>query len=281
MRGRREDGYHLLTTVLHSIALADTLTLSPSAGGFTLTCDTPGVPVDATNLAWKGAAAMADALGVSLDGWTLRLAKVVPAAAGLGGGSADAVAAARLVAAAAGVEVEPERLAAVVRPIGADVAYFAWGGAMRGEGIGDRLTPLDDEGPATVLVVRPAFGVSTRDAYGWYDEGGPSPPAPNAAAGGSGRHWANDLEAPVADRHPEIRVIVARLIGAGAWHAAMSGSGSACYGLFAPGVDLTASESDWPAGTTTWRTRLLSRAEYAAMVACRQTPNAERRTSER
>jgi 4-diphosphocytidyl-2-C-methyl-D-erythritol kinase len=271
MLGRREDGYHLLTTVLHSIALADRLTLSPSPGPFSLACDTPGVPVDDTNLAWKGAAAMAVTLGVSLDGWTLRLAKVVPAEAGLGGGSADAVAAARLVAAAAGVEVEPARLATIVGPLGADVAYFAWGGAMRGEGIGDCLTPLDDEGPADVLVVRPPFGVSTRDAYRWYDDGGQPPPASAVEPGGPGRRWRNDLEHPVVERHPEIRAIVQRLVAAGAWHAAMSGSGSACFGLFPPGTDLTAGgASEWPAGTRAWRTRLLSRAEYLATVACRR-----------
>ncbi len=272
MCGRRDDGYHLLTTVLHSIALADTLTLAPSPGPFTLVCDTPGVPLDATNLAWKGAAAMAAALGVSLDGWTLRLGKVVPAEAGLGGGSADAVAAARLIAAAAGADVTRERLAAVVRPLGADVAYFAWGGAMRGEGIGDDLTPLDDEGPADVLIVRPPFGVSTRDAYGWFDAGGPARLNVDRVGrtDGPGRDWRNDLEGSVAERHPEIRVIVERLIAAGAWHAAMSGSGSACYGLFAPGFDLEAAETGWPSGTRSWRARLLSRDEYSAAAVCRR-----------
>ena len=179
MLGVRTDGYHLLRTVIQSVALSDVLELRPREGPFRLSCDTPGVPADARNLAWKGAAAMAAALGRSLDGWELHLQKQVPAEAGLGGGSADAAAAARLVAAAAGVTLAPAALADVIRPLGADVAFFAWGGTMRGEGVGDQLTLLPDVPEAEVVLVRPPFGVSTRDAYGWYD-------ADTAAGVGSG-----------------------------------------------------------------------------------------------
>ena len=94
----------------------------------------------------------------------------MPAEAGLGGGSADAAAAARLIASAAGRSLDAAELAEVIRPLGADVAFFAWGGTMRGEGVGDVLTPLPDEPAASVLLVRPPFGVSTAQAYGWFDE---------------------------------------------------------------------------------------------------------------
>ena len=108
MRGRRADGYHLLRTVLQSIALADTLTLRRAPRSVRASPATPPVcPTDARNLAWKGAAAMAAHLGVPLDGWELALEKHVPAEAGLGGGSADAAAAARLVASAAGRSSTP------------------------------------------------------------------------------------------------------------------------------------------------------------------------------
>jgi 4-diphosphocytidyl-2-C-methyl-D-erythritol kinase len=281
MRGRRDDGYHLLSTVLQSIALADTLTLTPRPGPFALVCETAGVPVDDSNLAWRGAAAMASALRVRLDGWQLRLDKAVPSEAGLGGGSADAAAAARLVAAASGRRVDASALAEVIRPLGADVAFFAWGGTMLGEGVGDALTIMPDAGPAAVLIVRPPFGVSTRQAYGWFDESdGAAARAPNMArrpknastvvstsgraTAGATRRWSfgNDLEAPVASRHPEIRAIVDRLRDAGATHAAMSGSGSACFGLFEPAADLSALLSGWPEGTRVWPTRLLDRVEY-------------------
>ena len=282
MRGRRADGYHLLDTVLQSIALADTLTLQSRPGPFALTCREPGVPTDARNLAWKGAAAMASALKTTLDGWELRLDKHVPAEAGLGGGSADAAAAARLVAAAQGRELDPAALAEVIRPLGADVAFFAWGGTMRGVGVGDELTPLPDAPDATVILVRPAFGVSTRDAYGWYDADadagaarGTEPPdtARLAPAADDRVHLdgcGNDLEAPVARRHPEIAAIVSRVRHAGARLAAMSGSGSACFGLFSPDADVSGLESAWQDGTVVWRTRLLSREAHDRATTCRR-----------
>jgi 4-diphosphocytidyl-2-C-methyl-D-erythritol kinase len=83
--------------------------------------------------------------------------------------------------------------------------------------------------------------------------------------------WAdcvNDLEGPVAARHPEIRTIVSRLRDAGAWLAAMSGSGSACFGVFDPAADVASVATGWPEGTGVWRTRLLSRAAYTEMARC-------------
>ena len=280
MHGVRGDGYHLLTTVLQSIALADTLTLRARPGPFGIVCTAVGVPTDARNLAWKGAAAMATHLGVPLEGWELAIEKRVPAEAGLGGGSADAAAAARLIASAAGRSVDAAELAEVIGPLGADVAFFAWGGTMRGEGVGDVLTPLPDEPAASVLLVRPPFGVSTAQAYGWFDETlnaerrtlnrrrtpntGRRSPNPGTAMsvaddrGGNesrGPSPGNDLEGPVAARHPEITAIVERLRGAGAARAGMSGSGSACFGLFDPAANLGALASGWPDGTCVWHTR--------------------------
>jgi len=265
MTGVRPDGYHLLRTVLQSIALADTLTLRPHDGPFMLTCDIVGMPTDASNLAWKGAAAMAAALGVPLDGWGLQLDKAVPSEAGLGGGSADAVAAARLVAHAHGARMSAAQLAEVVRPLGADVAYFAYGGTVQGEGVGDVLSPLGDVPAAAVVIVRPPFGVSTPQAYRWFDEAQAAALAeePDRDRGQRGLvAWGNDLEAPVSARHPEIRAIVDRLRWSGARLAAMSGSGSACFGLFPLDVDLDRLEAGWPPDTRVWQTRLLSRAEY-------------------
>ncbi len=279
MVGVRDDGYHLLTTVLQSIGLADQLTLLARPGPFAITCDTVGVPTDASNLAWKGATAMAVHLGVTLDGWQLDLDKQVPAQAGLGGGSADAAAAARLVAAAAGRVLAAAELADVIRPLGADVAFFAWGGTMLGEGVGDWLTPLPDVASAAVLLVRPPFGVSTGDAYRWYDDSargarrgsgpgrGPDR-APQALRGVCLDQCTNDLEGPVVARHPEIGRVVARLRDSGARLAAMSGSGSACVGLFDPGADLSRVVDQWPEGTQVWHTVLLDRPAYAERTAC-------------
>ncbi len=267
MLGVRADGYHLLSTTLQTVALADRLTLRAEPGPFAITCDVPGVPADARNLAWQGATAMAEALGVALEGWRLHVEKRVPAEAGLGGGSSDAAAAARLVACAAGVECSSARLADVIRPLGADVAFFAWGGTVRGLGVGDVLTPLPDVPDAAVILVRPGFGVSTREAYGWYD-------ADLGARLFPGTEGPNDLEAPVSARHPEVAAIVGRLRDAGAELAAMSGSGSACFGLFRPGADLSGVLTGWPPGTRVWQTHLLSRSAYAERTRCRPAAGA-------
>ena len=227
---------------------------------------------------------MAAHLGVPLDGWELHLEKHVPAEAGLGGGSADAAAAARLVAGAAGRSIDAAELAEVIRPLGADVAFFAWGGTMRGEGVGDVLTPLPMCQAASVLLVRPPFGVSTAQAYGWYDETSNAErrtlsterrtaeasidddrglPESRMAS------FGNDLEGPVAARHPEIRLIVERLREAGARLRPCREAGRRASACFAPEANLPDTESDWPDGTRVWHTRLLSRAEYAEPTAVR------------
>ena len=273
MRGLRADGYHLLDTVLQSIALADALTLSPHQGPFALTCDAPGVPTDTRNLAWKGAVAMAETLGLSLDGWTLHLEKQVPAEAGLGGGSADAAAAARLVAATAGRTLAPAELADVIRPLGADVAFFAWGGTMRGEGVGDVLTRAarcragrGRPGPSAVRrldegrlwLVRRDVG-SRESAIGTGSRDGPRrvgqrPARPPSSSG-----------IPRSDGSSNACARLGREL------AAMSGSGSACFGLFEPDADLSSLADGWPEGTRVWHTALLDRTAYAERTACRRS----------
>ena len=127
----------------------------------------------------------------------------------------------------------------VASGIGADVAFFLSGGTALGLGRGEEIYPLVDLPPHWVVVVRPPFGVSTAEAYAWYDEdrtaGLKEPrelqilpvPWPSRAA-----QMVNDLEPPVVRRHPEISALKAALKEAGALAAAMSGSGSAVFGLF-------------------------------------------------
>src|SRR5579872_4443259 len=93
--GVRPDGYHELRTVFQAIELHDTLVCADRPGPFTLTCRVPQVPLDATNLVWKAAAALWTALGRagSVADTVIQIAKQIPVEAGLGGGSADAAAA--------------------------------------------------------------------------------------------------------------------------------------------------------------------------------------------
>ena len=238
--GQRPDGYHELRTVFQSIELHDTLTCADRPGPFTLKCRTPAVPLDASNLIWKAAGALWKALGRQGDlaDTVITIDKKIPIEAGLGGGSADAAAALGALGRLWG-GAPLTLLREVGSGIGADVPFFLSGGTALGLGRGEEIYPLVDLPPHYVAIVRPPFGVSTVEAYNWYDEdraGGLREvreqqmlpvPWPSRAA-----QMVNDLEPPVGRRHPEIAALKVLLKEGGAMAAAMSGSGSAVFGLF-------------------------------------------------
>jgi 4-diphosphocytidyl-2-C-methyl-D-erythritol kinase len=236
----RPDGYHELVTVLQTVALHDTLRFTPSPGPFRLAGDAPGVPADRTNLVWRAAERLWAAAGRpgAPEGVTVTLEKRIPVQAGLGGGSADAAAALLGLHTTWGLRLSEPALRELAGELGADVPYFFTGGTCVGRGRGDRLETLPDLAPHQVLIALPAFGVATPDAYRWYDEDGwPPSAAPLYPLDASA--WAawldrcrNDLQASVTARHAEIDALVHELRAAGACLAAMSGSGSAVFGLF-------------------------------------------------
>jgi 4-diphosphocytidyl-2-C-methyl-D-erythritol kinase len=251
--GRQPDGYHDLHTIFQSIALHDTLTIEPWDGPFALACSDASVPTDATNLVWRAAEVAARAWGRGpLTGLRVTLDKRVPAQSGLGGGSADAMAMLRALARLWAIEIDAAGLAELGRPLGADVAFFAWGGTMRGTGRGDVLAPVAEFPPHALVVVRPRFGVGTADAYRWVAESRtgrasrPEVPAETRDWPRAMPDWAthlvscrNDFEAVVAARHPLVADLVGDLRDAGAALALMSGSGSAVAGAF---IDAGAAE---------------------------------------
>ncbi len=247
VQARRPDGYHALRTVFQTIALADTLTIVEHDGPFILRCPGGDAPEDASNLVVRAARALADALGrPEPAGLAVTLDKQVPAQAGLGGGSADAMATLRLLCAIWGVAAERDLLAAVGARLGSDVPFFAWGGTALGLGRGDEISPLPALPPLACAIVRPPFGVPTADAYRWLSAARRESPPPASRFDPPARSedWParlavcrNDFEPVVAARHPEIADAVAVLRDAGAVLAMMSGSGSAVYGLFAREAD--------------------------------------------
>ncbi len=237
---RQADGYHPLETVFQSLALHDTLVCRVRRGPFAIDCDDPSVPSDGRNLVWKAARALWGRLGRSGDptGCAITIAKHIPVAAGLGGGSADAAAALALLNRAWKGRLSPAGLSAIGASLGADVPYFFVGGTALGLGRGDDLYPLTDLAPAWVVLACPPFGVSTADAYRWLDEARPGeravPPARAGMPAWGTRELAihNDLEAQVGARHALIPDLIGRLTSSGARAAAMTGSGSAVFGLF-------------------------------------------------
>ena len=239
--GSRADGYHELRTVFQTIEIHDTLTAEEKPGAFVLKCRTPGVPLDDRNLVWRAAAALWKSLGRAGEPCdvTVTIEKGIPLEAGLGGGSADAAAGLQVLARLWG-GAPLSLLREVASDVGSDVPFFLSGGTALGLGRGEEIYPLVDLPRHWIVIVRPPFGVSTAEAYTWYDEdraaGVREPrselqilpvPWPTRAA-----QMINDLEPPVARRHPEIGLVKGMLKEAGAAAAVMSGSGSAVFGLY-------------------------------------------------
>jgi 4-diphosphocytidyl-2-C-methyl-D-erythritol kinase len=148
--------------------------------------------------------------------------------------------------------------------IGADVPYFLHGGTALGRSRGDRLSPLPDTRRAWVVLIVPGFGISTKNAFGWWDA--------IARVGRVGQmgpqRYANDLQRAVATRHPIINRLVAALQREGAFHASLSGSGSAVFGLFTRKFEAERAAQTLAAGRRqVLVTRTLGRAEYRRLAA--------------
>jgi len=269
----RPDGFHDLRTIFQSLALHDTLTFARRAGPFTIECDDPRLPVDRRNLVWKAASLLWRTVsrrrGEIPKDVAVRLTKKGPLEAGLGGGSADAAVTLLGLTRVWDLDVDLPTLSRLASRLGSDVPFFLVGGTALGLGRGDDIYPLVDLPRTYVVVVRPNFGVSTVEAYGWYDieprRGGREParkPLPERWP-----EWAaalrNDLEPAVTQHHPTIARIRHALLDAGAVVAVMSGSGSAVFGLFdrLDAARRTAADLARP-GWHVVSTRTLSRSEY-------------------
>ncbi|MBR4224967.1 MAG: 4-(cytidine 5'-diphospho)-2-C-methyl-D-erythritol kinase [Oscillospiraceae bacterium] len=167
--GKREDGYHELVSVMHTISMADIVTVTPS-DGIHITCSDPDIPTDERNIAYKCAAAYMDAFGTG--GADIHIEKHIPSQAGLGGGSADGAAVLRAMhsiygAVLDGNVVDGDGLDALIHTAagcGADIPFCLVGGAALCEGIGERMTPLLPMDGA-VIVAKGQAGISTPAAY--------------------------------------------------------------------------------------------------------------------
>lgn len=180
---KQESGFHEVQTIMHSLALHDTLSMrrfddEGSGDGLQvmLKCESsftidPLLIKAEENIAYKAVVELAKALGRTQDETIeMILNKVIPAEAGLGGGSSNAAAALVGVAMLWGVGVEDERVQEVASRLGADVSFFLKGGCARLSGKGDVFEAQLEPRSGFVLLVRPDAGVSTGKAYAAFDE---------------------------------------------------------------------------------------------------------------
>ena len=241
---KRPDGYHNLETVSYTIPLTDALEIKYMDEKFPSEspCDLKitGNDVDCNeedNLVIKAYQLLA--ADFQLPRVHAHLVKRIPTQAGLGGGSSDAAYMIRLLDERFRLNIgipEMERYAA---KLGADCAFFITADPSYAEGIGDVLMPADVPGAGLggyyLAVVKPSVAVSTRDAYAAI-----VPKTPAKCCRDIVRQpietWkdelVNDFEAPIFAMHPELAAIKQSLYDAGAVYAAMSGSGSALFGIF-------------------------------------------------
>jgi 4-diphosphocytidyl-2-C-methyl-D-erythritol kinase len=275
--GLRSDGFHDLRTIFQSLALHDALTFAPRKGAFVIQCDDPSIPTDRRNLVWKAAALLWRTAGLGRGDTprdaAVQIRKQIPSEAGLGGGSADAAVTLLGLAHVWGLSVDAATLSRLAERIGADVPFFLVGGTALGLGRGDDIYPLAELPRCSVVIIRPGFGVSTAEAYNWFDHErrAARPERPKRTLLPGWPEWSrslrNDLEAPVTAHHPTIARIKTALMDAGALFAAMSGSGSTVFGLYErdDAARRTARDLARP-GWQVVATRTLSRAEYAQKV---------------
>jgi 4-diphosphocytidyl-2-C-methyl-D-erythritol kinase len=242
----RADGYHPLVSLVQPVSLADELELAPAEGaGDEVVC--PGV--EGENLAAQALARFRAATG--WDGPPVRIviAKRVPVAAGMGGGSADAAAALRLAALAAGQHHPAGRLHSIAVGLGADVPSQLAPERCLMTGIGEGVRLLGDPQPFGLLIVPSAHALSTPAVYAEFDRLGLgrdpdeldrlSGQVPGAARDDSllaERLLHNDLEAPARSLCPAIGDALADVRASGAVRAMVAGSGPTVFGLF-PGPD--------------------------------------------
>jgi 4-diphosphocytidyl-2-C-methyl-D-erythritol kinase len=249
---RRPDGFHELRTVFQTISLADRIKLSwrpDRAVKIALSCNRKDLETP-DNLVVRAAEALLERTGSRGD-LQIRLQKRVPAGAGLGGGSSDAAAALTGLSRLLKNAPSPEILLEIAAGLGSDVPFFLRGGRAVGVGRGEEVYPLPEPAKQWLLLLAPRLQSSTPEAYrdlakARHDSltpldkrriinvfsSGIGVPGGRAAQSPAGA-LANDFEEIIFRRFPKLAVLKSRLIEVGARDSALSGSGSALFGLFA------------------------------------------------
>ena len=238
--GKRPDGYHTLRSVFQSVTLCDRVSLSDgSKGEIRVASSRPDLPCGRDNTVRRAAEVFFRVVGIRNPGVSFQIEKKIPWQAGLGGGSADAAAALRLLNRYFSTALKDEELSRIGLSVGADVPFCVKNGTALAEGIGERMTPLPPMPGCSVLLCKPDGGIGTKEAYQALDRRGSfadryTGPMLEALSGGSlaeiAKRVGNVFE-PLTSL-PEIPQIKDKMMAFGAAAACMTGTGSAVFGLF-------------------------------------------------
>lgn len=235
--GRRADGYHELRSVMQALSLADVVEVE-LAQETTVWASDENLPCDESNLAWRAYRLLDDEF--ALDGGVrVRLDKQIPLGGGMAGGSTDAAQVLLAVNELFELGLTVEELCSRAVKLGADVPFCVLGGAALAEGVGEKLTRLDDSPELCLVLVNPGFVVPTPAVYRQFDEMCGRSTDHTAAvltAWESGNPWeiaeacGNGLEQAAFALYPQLAVLKAEMESLGLC-AVLCGSGATVFGV--------------------------------------------------
>lgn len=231
--GRRADGYHTISSIMQSVSLSDTVYISKSVSGISLDCTDKSIPCGERNIAYKAAREFFSYAGIT-GGASVKIEKNIPTEAGLGGGSADAAAVIVGLNELFGTHLSPEQLCEIGAKVGADVPFCTVGGTKLCQGIGEIISYVPTLENCFIVIAKGKSGVSTKEAYAKIDSLETQAADISLYDGSiaSVKKIGGNIFERVAENEdvPKLKEIIA---DCGAEHTAMSGSGSAVFGLFA------------------------------------------------
>lgn len=238
--GKREDGYHLLKMIMQTIDLYDLITINRIKEGINITTNKPFVPTDERNLAYKAAKLFKERFNIN-EGVDINIKKNIPVAAGMAGGSTDAAAVLNAMKSIFNVAASDQEILELGLKIGADVPFCMVGGTALCEGIGEKITPLTSFKDNILVVVKPPFGVSTKEVFQSLDISKvyrhPNTELlveniENRDLKSVCENMKNVLENVTLRKHAILRDIKNEMLRQGAAGTLMTGSGPTVFGFF-------------------------------------------------
>jgi 4-diphosphocytidyl-2-C-methyl-D-erythritol kinase len=238
--GKREDSYHLLRMIMQNIDLYDLININQAKSGINITSNKVYIPTDDRNLGYKAAKLFMEKYNIQ-GGVDINIRKNIPVAAGLAGGSTDAAAVLKGMRSIYDMNISDEELMELGLKIGADVPYCILGGTALCEGIGEKITKLKSFKDHILIVVKPPFGVSTKEVYQSIDitkiykhpdTEGLIQAVENNDLGYVSSNMKNILENITLRKHSVIKDIKNEMLRMGALGAMMSGSGPTVFCFF-------------------------------------------------
>ena len=228
---RREDGFHEIETLIAPITLCDEITVDKrdSSSGIEFHCDDPSVPKGGDNLVVRAANLFFETTKLT-QGVSIGLKKKIPHSAGLGGGSSDTASALLALNELFETKLPREALAKMGETIGSDVPFFIFESAAICKGRGEQVTPMKLQHRLSILLLKPAFAVSTAWAYSRWQDSREIPGVWYATQEFASQTFVSDLERPVFEKFvflAQLKTWLLKQPEVGA--ALMSGSGSTVF----------------------------------------------------